>query len=143
MLKIKKLRDSAKVPKYATEGAAGIDLSADIEGVIELRPRERALVPTGLAFEIEEGKVGLVFARSGLGIKKGVSLANGVGVIDCDYRGEVKCGLINLSDEPYYIQPGDRIAQMVIMPYFHEDLVEVDELNDTVRADGGFGSSGR
>lgn len=143
MLKIKKLRDSAKGPKYATEGAAGLDLSADIEDVIELRPRERALVPTGLAFEIEEGKVGLVFARSGLGIKKGISLANGVGVIDCDYRGEVKCGLINLSDESYYIQPGDRIAQMVIMPYFHEDLVEVDELNDTVRADGGFGSSGR
>ena len=143
MLKIKKLRDSAKIPQYATDGAAGLDLSADIDGVIELRPRERVLVPTGLAFEIEEGKVGLVFARSGISTKKGIALSNGVGVIDSDYRGEVKCGLINLSDDSYCIQPGDRIAQMVIVPYFHEELLEVESLNDTVRSDGGFGSSGR
>jgi len=143
MLKMKKLRENAKVPQYATSGSAGLDLSACIDEPLTLKPQERALVPTGLAVEIETGKVGLVFARSGISIKKGIALSNGVGVIDSDYRGEICCGLINLSNEAYVIQPSDRIAQMVITPYFCEEIMEVSELDETKRADGGFGSSGR
>ena len=143
MLKMKKLRENAKVPQYATSGSAGLDLSACIDEPLTLKPQERALVPTGLAVEIEAGKVGLVFARSGISIKKGIALSNGVGVIDSDYRGEICCGLINLSNGVYVIQPGDRIAQMVITPYFCEEIMEVSELDETKRADGGFGSSGR
>lgn len=143
MLKIKKLDENAKVPRYATEGSAGLDLSANIEAPLKIEPQERVLVPTGLAVEIEPQKVGLIFARSGISIKKGIALSNGVGVLDSDYRGEIRCGLINLSDEPYYIQPGDRIAQLVIMPYYCEEIVEVTELGQTERAEGGFGSSGR
>ena len=137
------MRENAKIPQYATSGSAGLDLSACINTPLILNPGERALVPTGLAVEIETGKVGLVFARSGMSIKKGIALSNGVGVIDSDYRGEICCGLINLSNEVYTIQPGDRIAQMVIMPYFIEEITEVSELDETKRADGGFGSSGR
>lgn len=143
MLKIRKMNENAKIPQYATDGSAGLDLSANITTPLRIGPMERVLVPTGLAVEIEPGKVGLVFARSGISTKKGIALSNGVGVIDCDYRGEIHCGLINLSNEPYEIQPGDRIAQLVIMPYFREEVVEVSTLEKTERAAGGFGSSGR
>lgn len=143
MLKIKKMTSTARIPDCATAGSAGLDLSADIAAPLTIEPFERVLVSTGLAVEIEPQKVGLVFARSGVSVKHGIALSNGVGVIDSDYRGEIRCGLINLSDQPYVIQPGDRIAQMVIVPFFQESIRVVEELSETERSEGGFGSSGR
>lgn len=131
------------LPRRASRGSAGVDLQAMIDAPITLEPQKLYRVPTGIAMELPEGYVGLVYARSGLGVKHGIALGNGVGVIDSDYRGEIQVGLCNLSDTPYTIQPKDRIAQLVIAPVPPVEYVWADELSDTVRGEGGFGSSGR
>ncbi len=144
-LKVKKVRDGAKLPERATQGAAAADLCAvcEPEG-ITLAPMERALIPTGIAIELpNENYVALVFARSGLGIKKGIGLSNGVGVIDSDYRGEVQVGLINMGSEPYTIQNGERIAQLAVLPILPFEIEVCDELSETTRGESGFGSTGR
>lgn len=134
----------AKVPAYATPGSAAADLCAVLDEPLTVQPMERVLVPTGLAIELPGAHaVALVYARSGLSIKHGLCMANGVGVVDSDYRGEICVGLHNLSAEPYTVQPGERIAQMIIMPYFAPEIVEVASLSETDRGAGGFGSTGK
>ena len=144
VLKIKKLKDGAKIPKRATNGSAGMDLYACIEKSITLAPGQLTIVPTGIAIELpDNGCAAFLYARSGLGVKHGICLSNGVGVIDSDYRGEICVGLCNVSDKPYVIEPDERVAQMVIAPVFTPDIVETDSLSDTQRGEGGFGSTGR
>ena len=144
LLKIKKIKDNARIPKRATNGSAGMDLYACINESITLNPGQLALVPTGIAIELpDNGCAAFLYARSGLGVKHGICLSNGVGVIDSDYRGEVCVGLCNVSDKAYTIEPDERIAQMVIAPVFTPDIEEVDELSDTSRGEGGFGSTGK
>ncbi len=126
-----------------SKNAAGMDVVADIDASLHLAPRERVAVPTGLAFEIEPGYEVQVRPRSGLAIKQGVTVVNAPGTIDADYRGEVKVLLVNLSDAPVEIQRGDRIAQIVVAPVVQAEILEVDELSDTARGAGGFGSTGR
>lgn len=141
-IKVKKLAYSAKLPFRATKTSAGADLYACVDNEVLLKSGERTLVPTGIAIEItEEGYGGFVFPRSSVASKHGVSLSNCVGVIDSDYRGEVKIPVINHGKDDYVIKCGDRIAQLVIMPI---DLCEYeeDELSDTARGEGGFGSTG-
>lgn len=131
-------------PHFATAGAAAMDLCACIDAPITLAPSQRTLVPTGIAIALPSAEyVALVFARSGLGIKKGICLSNGVGVIDSDYRGEVGVGLVNLSEESYTIQPGDRIAQLMVVPVVQPQITMADTLDETERGAGGFGSTGR
>ena len=131
-------------PRFATAGAAAMDLCACVDGPVTLAAGERALIPTGLAIALPDpGYVALVFARSGLGIKKGICLSNGVGVIDSDYRGEIGVGLVNLSDESYTIQPGDRIAQLMVVPVVQPALTFAETLDETERGAGGLGSTGR
>ena len=131
-------------PHFATAGAAAMDLCACIDAPVTLAPGQRTLVPTGIAIALPDTQhVALVFARSGLGIKKGICLSNGVGVIDSDYRGQIGVGLVNLSDEDYTIQPGDRIAQLMVVPVVQPVLTFVEELDETERGQGGFGSTGR
>ena len=143
-LKIRKLREGAKIPRRATSGSAGMDLYACIDEPITLAPGQLAVVPTGIAIELPDNTcAAFLYARSGLGVKHGLCLSNGVGVIDSDYRGEVCAGLCNVSDKPYVIEPDERVAQMVIAPVLTPDIVEVDELSDTQRGAGGFGSTGR
>ena len=131
------------LPYYATEGAAAVDLHACIDEAVTLPPGGRALLPTGLAAAIPAGHVGLLAVRSSMGIRHGVTLSNGVGVIDSDYRGQVHVGLHNLSGEPYTVQPGDRVAQLLVVPVAAPEIEVVDALPDTVRGAGGFGSTGR
>ena len=132
------------VPHFATAGAAAMDLCACIDAPVTLNVGARALIGTGIAIALPDADhVALVFARSGLGIKKGVCLSNGVGVIDSDYRGEIGVGLVNLSDAAYVIQPGDRIAQLMVVPVARPRLTLVETLDETERGDGGFGSTGR
>lgn len=130
------------VPAYETKGSAGVDLQAFIENPIILKPMERFLVPTGLFLEIPEGYEAQVRARSGLAIKHGISLVNGIGTIDSDYRGEIKIILINLGDKDFAINNGDRIAQMVFIKHEQVDFELVDDLNETDRGTGGFGHTG-
>lgn len=130
------------IPAYETEGSAGMDLRADLEESISLEPGGRALIPTGLFIELPQGYEAQIRARSGLAIKQGVGLVNGVGTIDSDYRGEIKVALINWGQEPVVIQDGDRIAQMVIARYERITWKQVDELGDTKRGAGGFGHTG-
>ena len=139
----KKLNDKAVMPKYGSEYAAGADLYACLDEAVTVAPGETYFFPTGLAIELPLYTVGLVYARSGLACKKGLAPANKVGVIDCDYRGEVKVALHNHSDEPVTVEPAERIAQLVIAPYIHGEYVEADELSETIRGEGGFGSSGK
>ena len=143
VLKLMRVREGAIIPKQATAGSAGYDLCACMDAPQTIEPGERCVFPSGLAAEIPAGTAGFVFTRSGLGIKKGIHVTNGVGVIDSDYRGEIHVGLHNLSAEPYTVQPGERIAQMIIMPYFAPGIVEVASLSDTERGAGGFGSTGK
>lgn len=136
----------AALPRYATEGAAGLDLSAALERELVLPPGARALVPTGLAIELPARCEGQVRPRSGLAFKHGVTVLNAPGTIDEDYRGEVQVLLVNLGQVAHVIQPGDRIAQLVIAPVLHVDVVEEanrDALADSSRGQGGFGSTGR
>lgn len=142
VLKLMRVREGAIIPKQATAGSAGYDLCACIDAPQTIEPGERCVFPSGLAAEIPAGTAGFVFTRSGLGIKKGIHVTNGVGVIDSDYRGEIRIGLHNLSAEPYTVQPGERIAQMIIMPYFAPVIEEVTSLTETDRGVGGFGSTG-
>ncbi|MBE6737380.1 MAG: dUTP diphosphatase [Ruminococcaceae bacterium] len=143
-LKIKKLRENAKVPARATAGSAGMDLYACIDEPKTLAPGKLLLIPTGIAIELPSAEyVAYIFARSGLGIKHGICLANGVGVVDSDYRGEVCVGLCNVSDKEYTIAPLERVAQMVISPVSLMPTLEVTELSNTERGEGGFGSTGK
>ena len=144
IVKVKKLRENAVLPQRATEGSAGADLYACIEEPIVLEPGRLAKIPTGIAIELaDKGMAAFLFARSGLGVKHGITLSNSVGVVDSDYRGEICVGLCNVSCEPYTIQPGERVAQMVIMPVVCAEYVEAQELGDTDRGAGGFGSTGK
>ena len=143
-VKYKLLDPRAKAPAYATAGAAAADLCALLDEPLTLAPGQRTMIPTGLAIELPDAQcVALLYARSGLAIKHGLTLPNCVGVIDSDYRGEVRVGLINLGTEPYTIQPGERIAQLCIAPVWQAAFVQADALNDTDRGAGGFGSTGR
>lgn len=143
-LKIKKMRDNAKVPQRATGGSAGLDLCACIDESITLAGGETALVPTGIAIALPSSEYGaFVFPRSGIAIKHGIGLLNSVGVIDSDYRGEIMVGVINQVKESYTIEPGERIAQMVIMPVSTMPVVQVETLDETERGAGGFGSTGK
>lgn len=131
------------LPEYKTVGAAGMDLIACMEQAVRLQPGERRLIPTGIAIALPTpGLVALVYARSGLAGKHGINLANGVGVIDSDYRGEIMCPLYNGSGETFVIEPGDRIAQLVVTPVVAVHWHEVDELPESDRGAGGFGSTG-
>ena len=141
-LKIKRISKLAQLPTYATEGAAGMDLYAANEEPITLAPLERKLVPLGFTMELPTGYEAQIRPRSGMAIKRGITLSNCVGTVDEDYRGEVCVGLVNLSREDYTIQAGDRIAQMVVAPVTKAVIIEADELAETVRGEGGFGSTG-
>lgn len=142
-LLIKKVRENAKIPTRATEGSAGMDLYACIDEPITLKKGDKAVIPTGIAIGLDNKNLcAFVYARSGLAIKHGIGLLNSVGVIDSDYRGEICVGVINQIDEPYTIEPFERIAQMVIQPVEIPKLIEVESLDDTERGAGGFGSTG-
>ena len=131
------------MPFYATKGSAGMDLIACLDEDVVMPPLSRKLIPTGIAIKIPGPSYGaFIFARSGLATKKGICLANGVGVIDSDYTGELKVGLINLSNEEFVVKNGERIAQLVIMPVNQANLTVVDEIEETERGAGGFGSTG-
>jgi len=143
-LSIQKLHPAAKIPTRATVGSAGLDLYALLDAPLILEPGGRATVGTGIAIGLpSRDMVGLVFARSGLAIRHGITKSNGVGVIDSDYTGELRVGLVNLGDAAYTIRPGERVAQLVVMPVWMVEPVEVEVLEATDRADGGFGSTGR
>lgn len=145
-VQVKKVRPDARLPLRATPGAAAADLYAVCpqEGVLLKAHGGRAVLPTGIAVQLPDaGYVALVFARSGLGIKKGITLSNSVGVIDSDYRGEISVGLVNLSDEDYTVQNGERIAQLAVMPVAQAVFVETQTLTETQRGEGGFGSTGK
>ena len=140
---IKRLDPRAALPAYQTPGSAAMDLAAVLDEPVTVEPRALVSIPTGLAIALPGPEwVALVFARSGLGIKHGIALSNGVGVIDSDYRGEIRVGLTNLSDTPYTIQPGDRVAQLAVMPVVRAQLVQAEDLDETARGAGGFGSTG-
>ena len=139
---VKKLRAGAKLPTYGSAFAAGADLYACLDAPVTIQPHETVLVPTGLSFEIPAGWAGMIHARSGLATKRHLAPANKVGVIDSDYRGEVMVSLHNHSNQPQTVEPEERIAQMVIMPYLAAEFFETEELSDTVRGAGGFGSTG-
>ena len=139
-----KIGKEIPAPFYATPGSAAMDLCACVDEPVEIAPRALVSIPTGIAIALPSAEyVALVFARSGLGIKHGVTLSNGVGVIDSDYRGEIRVGLTNLSDTPYTVSPGDRIAQLAVMPVVQAQLEVCDSLDETERGQGGFGSTGK
>ncbi|TCO79891.1 dUTP diphosphatase [Marinisporobacter balticus] len=143
MLKIKiKTKDNVLLPKYETVGSAGMDLHANIEETITLKPGERKLISTGIFIQLPKGLEAQIRARSGLAVKYGIGLVNGVGTIDSDYRGEIKVPLINWGDEDFHIAPSDRIAQMVICKYEKITWEEVEILDETKRGIGGFGHTG-
>lgn len=142
-VRCKRLDPRAKMPVYATSGAAAADLCALLDEPLTIAPMQRVLVPTGLAIELPGPDcVALVYARSGLSIKHGLCMANGVGVIDSDYRGELRVPMVNLSDAPYTVQPGERVAQLCIAPVWQAAFVPAETLTDTDRGAGGFGSTG-
>ena len=142
-LRIKKLRDNAQMPTYGSEYAAGADMYAALDEAVTIEPGETKFIPTGLAFEIPEGYAGFVHARSGLASKRGLAPANKVGVIDADYRGEVMVALHNHGKDSQTVEAGERVAQMIIAPFVAVNYVFSDELDETVRGEGGFGSTGR
>lgn len=142
-VRVKKLDDRAIIPTYGSEFSAGADLYAITDGEsLSIQPNDTVLIHTGIAMEIPEGFGGFIFARSGLATKRGLAPANKVGVIDADYRGEIMVALHNHSDKEAVISNGERIAQLVIMPFIAADFIESQELSETVRAAGGFGSTG-
>lgn len=141
-VRIKKLAENAVIPTYGSEFSAGADLYACLEEAVTIEPGSTYLVKTGLAMEIPEGFAGLIYARSGLASKKGLAPANKVGVVDADYRGEIMVALHNHSNVAATVEPGERIAQMVIAPFLKAEYNVVEELSDTVRGAGGFGSTG-
>ncbi len=139
---IKKIRENAVPPTYGSDWAAGADLYACLPGDLTVMPGCTEFIPTGLAMEIPAGYAGFIYARSGLSCKQGLAPANKVGVIDADYRGEIMVALHNHSKEPVTVKNGERISQIVIAPYIRADFKEAAELSDTVRGEGGFGSTG-
>ena len=140
---IKRFSETAVLPCRATEGSAGYDLSADLAAPEVIRPGESKLLPTGIGVALPPHTAGLVFGRGGLGAKHGIVPANAVGVIDWDYRGEIKVPLRNQGSEPYTVQPGERIAQMLVVPVQTPELTLTDDLGSSERGEKGFGSSGR
>ena len=142
-IRVKKLREGALLPTYGTAQAAGADLYACLEAPLTIAPGETAWVTTGLALEVPEGCAGLVYARSGLATKRGLALANKVGVIDSDYRGEITVVLYNHGSEAQTISSGERIAQLIITPVLTPAYTETDRLSETLRGTGGFGSTGK
>jgi dUTP pyrophosphatase len=141
-VEVKKLKKGATLPQYQTVGSAAADLSACIEEPVVLAPGARMVIPTGLAIAVPIGYEAQVRARSGLSTKYGIGVVNGIGTIDADYRGEVGVPLINFGQKPFTIEPGMRIAQMVVAPCEHVGWSEVDELDETERGEGGYGSTG-
>jgi len=135
-------KSSNSLPEYKTVGAAGLDLCAFLTEPIKINPLERALIPTGIYMEIPNGYEAQIRGRSGLALNHGITLANGVGTIDSDYRGEIKIILINLGNKPFVVNNGDRIAQMVFTKYERADFIEVDEISETNRGKNGFGHTG-
>ncbi|MDD6797559.1 MAG: dUTP diphosphatase [Clostridia bacterium] len=142
-VKIKKLNPNAVIPTYGTPFAAGADLYACMDEPVTINPGQTQFIHTGIAMEVPVGFAGLVYARSGLACKKGLAPANKVGVIDADYRGEIMVALHNHSKDAVTVENGERIAQLVITPFLTADFEETDELEDTERGTGGFGSTGR
>ena len=142
-IKIKFLNENAKMPTYGSCEAAGADLYACISESVTIQPGESAWIPTGIAMELPVGYVGLIFARSSMGVKRGLAPANKVGVIDSDYRGEIRVVLYNHSKAPQTVESNERIAQIAVMPVITPGFEVVEELNDTQRAAGGFGSTGK
>lgn len=140
---VKLLDPRAKLPAYGSAGAAGADLYALADDPITITPGETVMLHTGLAFAIPQGFVGLVCARSSMGAKKGLAPANKVGVIDADYRGEVRVALHNHSSVPQVVEDGDRVAQLLIVPYLTAEFSQAEELDGTARGAGGFGSTGK
>ena len=142
-IRVKKLHPNAILPTYGSSNAAGADLYACIDAPVTVAPGEVFWVPTGIALEVPVGCAGLVYARSSMGAKRGLAPANKVGVVDSDYRGEIKVVLLNHSKQPQTIEPGERVAQFVITPVLTPQYEEVEELTDTDRGAGGFGSTGK
>lgn len=138
-----KVHKNAIIPHRATNGSAGMDLCACIEEPVIIPARGNAIIPTGIAISISREYAAMIYARSGLAIKHGISLLNSVGVIDSDYRGEIKVGLINQFNEDYEIKPNERIAQLVVQPIELPQIMKCDSLDDTQRGAGGFGSTGK
>ena len=143
VIKFKRLTATAKIPQYQTAHAAGMDLVADVSGIILVSPGERRAIPTGLTIEIPPGYEGQVRPRSGRAINEGLTMINSPGTIDADYRGEVKVLIVNLGDRTIEIKPGDRIAQLIIAPVVRAEIEEAAELADSKRGSGGFGHTGR
>ena len=141
-MKMRIVSKSGRVPDYATDGSAGFDISAYLDEPMTLKAGARALVPTGLYFEVPEGYEAQVRARSGLAIKHGIGLVNGIGTVDSDYRGEIRVPMINWSDEDFVINDGDRIAQVIITSYEKVSIELVEDLSETERGEGGFGHTG-
>ena len=142
-INVKKLVPNALIPTYGTEEAAGADLYACISETVVIEPGDSAWIPTGIALEIPKGYVGLIYARSSMGVKRGLAPANKVGVIDSDYRGEIRVVLYNHSKIPQRVEPNERVAQIVITPVITPGFTVVDTLSETVRSDQGFGSTGK
>ena len=142
-INVKLLRPNAQMPTYGSAEAAGADIYVCIDEPVEIQPGCTAMLPTGFALEVPKGCAGLIFARSSMGAKRHLAPANKVGVIDSDYRGEVKVALHNHGLEPQTVNPGERIAQLVIAPVFTPGFRQVEELDDTARGAGGFGSTGK
>jgi len=142
-IRIKKLRQNATIPTYGSDEAAGADLYACMDEIVSIKPGESAWINSGVAIELPRGYVGLIFARSSMGAKRGLAPANKVGVIDSDYRGELRVVLYNHSKITQQVEPGERIAQLVVMPVVTPGFTIVEELSDTFRADKGFGSTGK
>lgn len=140
---VKKLSPNAILPTYGSAEAAGADLYACLEEAVTIRPGQTVFIPTGIALEVPKGCAGLVYARSSMGAKRGLAPANKVGVIDSDYRGEIRVVLLNHSQSPQTVEPGERIAQFLITPVLTPAYEEVDQLSDTGRGTGGFGSTGK
>ncbi len=141
-VKIVKLQPNAQIPSYGSTDAAGADLYACIENAVSILPGQTVLIPTGLSMEIEQGFAGFIYARSGLATKRGLAPANKVGVIDCDYRGQVMVALHNHTERPQCVEPGERVAQIVFAPVYQACFLEAESLSDTERGTGGFGSTG-
>lgn len=142
-VKIKILRNNVSLPKYATVGAAALDLVCAAEEPVTVPAGKRVLIPTGIAISLPENTVAIVSARSGLSYKKGITASNGIGVIDSDYRGEIFFSAANISDKDYTVEPGERVAQMMIMPVLAANFIPCDTLDETERGEGGFGSTGK
>ena len=142
IVKLKKLTPNAIIPTYGTAQSAGADLYSGMEQPVTIEPGKTEFIHTGIAIAIPEGLVGLVYARSGMACKKGIAPANKVGVIDADYRGEIMVALYNHGNEAVTVEPGDRIAQLVLTPFITAALDEADSLDETDRGNGGFGSTG-